>query len=236
LGLNKTNGNMYPWVTHTWNPLSGKCKHDCEYCYMKDSFLGELEKYKGEAEVVQKELRTDLGDGRTIFVGSATDIFGEWVSEEEIKDILNYCKKFDNTYLFQSKNPSRIGEFKDYLPKNCIVGVTLETNRSKYNVSDAPTPLQRYQDFLSIDHPRKMVSIEPIMDFDIDPFVEMIEEIDPEFVSIGADSKTNGLEEPNSEKIENLVLRLNEVTEIMLKENLKRLLNNYLESKRKIEN
>ena len=30
---------MYPWVTHTWNPLAGRCKHDCNYCYMKRSFL-----------------------------------------------------------------------------------------------------------------------------------------------------------------------------------------------------
>jgi len=236
LGLNKTSGNMYPWVTHTWNPLSGKCKHDCEYCYMKDSFLGELEKYKGDAEVVQKELNTDLGAGRTIFVGSATDLFGEWVSEKEIKKILSYCKEFDNTYLFQSKNPARIADFEYYLPENCIVGVTLETNRAEYDVSDAPSPLRRYQGFFSINHPRKMVSIEPIMDFDIDPFVKMIEDIDPEFVSVGADSKTNGLEEPSSEKIEDLVLRLNESTEIMLKKNLKRLLNNYSELKRKVEN
>ena len=61
MGLNKTNGNMYPWVTHTWNPLAGECKHNCNYCYMKRSFLGNLKKYEGEVRLSDVELITDLG-------------------------------------------------------------------------------------------------------------------------------------------------------------------------------
>lgn len=30
--LNKAKGNMYEWVTHTWNPLAGECSHGCSYC------------------------------------------------------------------------------------------------------------------------------------------------------------------------------------------------------------
>ena len=33
--LNKQSGNMYSWVTHTWNVVKGKCPHGCIYCYMK---------------------------------------------------------------------------------------------------------------------------------------------------------------------------------------------------------
>lgn len=33
--MNKQRGNMYSWVSHTWNPVKGKCPHDCNYCYMK---------------------------------------------------------------------------------------------------------------------------------------------------------------------------------------------------------
>jgi DNA repair photolyase len=44
--LNPSKGNMYPFVTHTWNPIRGKCPHDCSYCYMKndraDSGIGEV--------------------------------------------------------------------------------------------------------------------------------------------------------------------------------------------------
>ncbi len=44
-----------------------------------------------------------------------------------------------------------------------------------------------------------MVTIEPIMDFDLEPFVEMIKNTKPKFVNIGADSKGHNLPEPSSE-------------------------------------
>jgi protein gp37 len=220
--LNKTNGNMYPWVTHTWNPLAGRCKHDCNYCYMKRSFLGNLKKYDGEVRLSDKELNTDLGSGNTIFVGSATDIFGEWVPSSAIKSILQYCGKFPNTYLFQTKNPKRFAEFIGLLPKDSIIATTLETNR-KYDISKAPQPFQRYQEFLTIEFPRKMISIEPILDFDLKEFLMWIENINPEFVSIGADSKNNGLKEPNSDKIKKLIDSFESIAEIRIKKNLKRI-------------
>lgn len=223
MGLNKTNGNMYPWVTHTWNPLAGRCKHECSYCYMKRSFLGNLKKYNGEVRLFEEELTTDLGFGKTIFVGSAADIFGEWVPEDVIINILNFCRKFSNTYLFQSKNPGRFVEFLELLPKNSIIATTLETNRN-YNISKAPTPSQRYHDFISIDYPRKMVSIEPILDFDVEEFLTWIKKINPEFVSMGADSKNNDLQEPSFDKIEGLIIGIKEFTEIRVKKNLKRVL------------
>lgn len=33
--LNESTGNMYPWLTHTWNTIKGTCPHNCDYCYMK---------------------------------------------------------------------------------------------------------------------------------------------------------------------------------------------------------
>lgn len=214
---------MYPWVTHTWNPVAGSCQHDCSYCYMKQNFLGKLEKYKGKIRLDKEALETNLGEGNTIFVGSATDIFGEWIPKNMILNVLDYCKKFQNTYLFQSKNPKRIGDFIDLLPKNSIIGTTLETNRG-YNISKAPQPPQRYRDFLKIDYPRKMVSIEPILDFDLDEFLVWIKNINPEFVSVGADSKNRDLQEPSPDKVHSLIIELNKLTEIRQKKNLERLL------------
>ena len=221
MGLNKTNGNMYPWVTHTWNPLAGKCQHNCEYCYMKRSFLGNLGKYKGEVSLAEDALNTDLGSNNTIFVGSATDMFGKWVPENVIKKILKYCNKFSNSYLFQSKDPGRMAEFIGFLPKDSIIATTLETNRV-YEITSAPQPSQRYHDFLSIAHPRKMISIEPIMDFDLEEFLTWIKDINPEFVSIGADSKNNSLKEPSPHKIRALILGIKKFAEIREKKNLKR--------------
>jgi len=59
--LRKQAGNMYDWVTHTWNPV-GKCRHNCSYCYMKRFPLGEL-------RFDEREMNTNLGSGNVIFVG-----------------------------------------------------------------------------------------------------------------------------------------------------------------------
>src|SRR3990167_1900105 len=37
--LNKQKGNMYGFVTHTWNPIKGKCSHNCSYCLDGDMLI-----------------------------------------------------------------------------------------------------------------------------------------------------------------------------------------------------
>lgn len=37
--IKESKGNMYEFVTHTWNPIKGKCSHGCTYCYMKKCVL-----------------------------------------------------------------------------------------------------------------------------------------------------------------------------------------------------
>jgi hypothetical protein len=69
-----------------------------------------------------------------------------------------------------------------------------------------------------------MVSIEPIMDFELFYFAEWIREIAPEFVSIGADSKGHHLPEPPAEKVRELITELEKFTKVIQKDNLKRIL------------
>lgn len=46
--------------------------------------------------------------GNNIFVGAMSDVFGSWVPDEWIKQILDACKKyFIHNYLFLTKNPER---------------------------------------------------------------------------------------------------------------------------------
>jgi hypothetical protein len=68
-----------------------------------------------------------------------------------------------------------------------------------------------------------MISIEPIMDFDHDIFMEWLREINPDFVSIGADSKNHHLPEPTPDKLEALITQLQGITQVIIKDNLKRL-------------
>ena len=358
--LNKQKGNMYSFVTHTWNPIKGKCSHDCSYCLdgdtlilmadlsfkkLKDVIIGDIvmgtEKtsqysklspsrvigkairvigkakkedyaYKidisdtsiicssnhkwlidrgrwrsivdglkvgmqikqvtaiktgyskilscqaigmrklydiqtttqnfiangfvshncymkafknlGELRLDEKSLKDDLGSGNFIFVGSSTDMFADDVPVTWIRKVLCLCNIFDkNKYLFQTKNPRAFEKFKGLFPSDSIYGVTIETNREN-DLSNAPSRGSRLHWIAYVDIPEpRMVSIEPIMDFDLDEMVDWIYAIKPKFVSIGADSKGHHLPEPSSMKIESLIKKLQEFTEVKIKTNMGRL-------------
>ena len=117
MGLNKSKGNMYEFITHTWNTIKGRCYHDCSYCYMKR--WGALRPVRFDT----KELKTDLGTGNFIFVGSSCDMFAEDIPDKWITLTLQHCEKFGgNKYLFQTKNPKRVLQFKLL---NAVVCTTL---------------------------------------------------------------------------------------------------------------
>ena len=67
MALNKSIGNMYAFVSHTYNPMKGECEHSCAYCFMRCKLL--LPPLRLEL----KELKVNLGEGNFIFVGSSTD-------------------------------------------------------------------------------------------------------------------------------------------------------------------
>lgn len=214
--LNKQKGNMYPFVSHTWNPIKGKCSHDCKYCYMK--------RFKQKPiRLVEKELNDNLGEKNFIFVGSSVDMFADDVPREWIIDVLFQCTEYPkNTYLFQSKNPKRFKEFNKYFPDNIILGTTIETNREGFNYK-APPVTERQYHIQEFDF-KIMITIEPIIDFDFDIMVNWLKDINPDFVSIGADSKGHNLPEPSPQKIQNLIHELEKFTKVIKKDNLKRLI------------
>ena len=197
--LNKSTGNMYKWVTHTWSPIKG-CKYDCSYCYTR--YLNNLP----WPWLSEKALRDNLGEGRTIFVCSQADMFGDWVQEEWVRAILEKCKEYDNTYLFQTKNPSRFYHFLGEYPPKRILGTTIESNREDAlaKISKAPSPLIRAT-AMSMLPAKKEVTIEPIIDFDLGEMIILIGLAKPDFVAIGADSRGHGLPEPSEQKIRDLM-------------------------------
>lgn len=213
---------MYNWVTKTRGYIGGQCPFHCTFCYVEDlkRFPNVKERYTGEIRLLEKELEKNEGSGHTIFVQDCSDLFAGDVPTEFIQQVIEHCNKYDNTYLFQTKNPKRFTEFK--FPVKSILGISLESNRD-YGLTKSPTPRTRVVDFYEIKHPRKMCNIEPICDFDLDVMVNWIKQINPEFVSIGADSKHHGLEEPSKDKVNRLIEELEKVTKVMIKSNLGRL-------------
>ena len=68
MGLNVSSGNMYEFISHTFNTIKGKCYHDCSYCYCK-SIAKRFNKIQSDVKLDEKELTKNLGKGNFIFVG-----------------------------------------------------------------------------------------------------------------------------------------------------------------------
>jgi len=220
--LRESKGNMYDWVTHTWNPIKGKCPHNCSYCYMKR--WGEQK----PLHLDERELKTNLGSGNFIFVGSSTDMFADKTIDVVdchcIESVLKKMSEHNNSYLLQTKNPKGLYWFKDYLPEKTVVCTTIETNRWYPEVmNECPSTQMRAYWIAKIGKPC-YVTIEPIMDFDLKEMVEVIKSCKPIQVNIGSDSGNNNLPEPSKEKLLALVEELKKFTVIAKKSNLERLL------------
>lgn len=133
------------WCDASWNPVTG-CRHGCEYCYARriaerfggltpdnqNHVLEELNHdVRGNADVYPFGFaptfhRYKLDElqhwkkPRTIFVCSMADLFGNWVPDKWILDVLDACKAApQHRYLFLTKNPKRYVQLADMdvLPK-----------------------------------------------------------------------------------------------------------------------
>ena len=221
--LRPQTGNMYSFITHTINMIKGKCSHDCVYCYMK--------RFKqNPIRLDEKELKANLGEDNFIFVGSSTDMWAPDVPQEWIELVLFACLRYpDNRYLFQSKRPDRFNGFTSLLGKeNVILGTTLETNIDTLigGIAQAPPPVARAYRLgrLAMIGYKTMVTVEPVMEFDLEPMTQLIMDCHPEWVNIGADSKGHNLPEPSMAKVNELISVLrDEGIKVKTKSNLKRL-------------
>lgn len=225
MGLNKVTpgSQMYQWINATWNTVKGECPHGCTYCYVK-----RWGKQKS-VHFDEKELNTDLGKGNFIFVGSGCDLFAEDIPDKWINKTLDHCMKFDNKYLFQSKNPWRILDYINHvvLTYQSVICTTMETNRFYSDImGTCPTSSERVFAMHEVSKVVKtFITIEPIMDFDLKEFVIELKQCNPTQVNIGADSGNNHLPEPSKEKLLALINGLKKFTIIDQKRNLNRILN-----------
>ncbi len=205
--LKLAKGNMYEWVSHTKSFLAGECLHKCSYCYVQKNPFGVSKRYKGKLRIVEKEFFEDIGSNKTIFIEHMNDLFAEGLPDIFINRVLDYCKKYNNVYVFQTKNPKRAYEYIKQMPEKFMMGTTIESDKYYPNISKAPKPEERAEGISKFKNfpVKTFITIEPILDFDIDIFSKMIIDIRPDFVNIGADSKNCSLPEPKPPKIIKLI-------------------------------
>lgn len=224
--MKEEKGNMYPGFK-TWNPLAGECPHKCSYCSTNTlkRYPVILFKYSGPLRIDAKAMDKNIGSGNTIFVCAQNDLFAETVPDVFIRCILDYCKSFSgNTYFFQSKNPARMIDYKPAFPQGSILCTTIESNRDNLSceapgMEDRAYAMKHLKRFF-----KTAITIEPIVDFDLEEFVKLLKFAEPDKINIGSDSKRNNLPEPSKEKILALIDELKKFTVIDQKRNLARLL------------
>ena len=212
----KKRSNMYKLSLKQWSPFVG-CKHGCKYC--PSSFQAQLKRWakvncrqcyefvphKHEERLNQKLPKTKYM--QFIFVCPCGDI--AFCPTDYLIAIRNrIIAEPDKDFLLQSKNPRTFN--RAIFPNNVVLGTTLETNRDDLyeGISKAPKPSRRYADFLKVKHPVKMITVEPVIDFDTDVMIAWIENINPCMVWLGYDSRKNHLPEPELKKVKSLYWEL----------------------------
>jgi protein gp37 len=206
----------------TWSPFKG-CRFDCTYCV--PSFQRQAKRQKHRCDLCysyephEHEERLRVGaipsSAKIVFVAANGDLaFAEPAFIERIIDVIREKneRRPELTYFLQSKRPACFARHCRQLPSNVVLLTTLETNRDVgyRRISKAPLPSVRHRQFLALDHSRKVITIEPLLDFDLKPFVSMMADASPEYVWLGLNSRPRelNLPEPSSRKIQTLVSRL----------------------------
>jgi protein gp37 len=182
---------------YTWNPISG-CLHGCPYCYMnrmEKRFPGIMEpKFRPEYLEKFKRVRK-VKPGDKIFVGSSGDMWGQWVINDLIWQVLHATTpRQDVTFQFLTKNPKRYKEWHLWPYPNCWFGTTVDgTSKTENNlftlVRSVPEQVVCF------------VSFEPLLSHVLVP-EEQWKKLD--WIIIGADS-TRGAKKPPAWWAESLI-------------------------------
>jgi len=210
--------NMYA-KAKTANYFIG-CEFRCKYC--TPSFQAQMKRQKHRCmncyNYTPHEHPERLGkipNSEIVFVCGDGDI--SFSSIEYTKKIIETVKtksKPTQTIYFQSKNPAYFENFE--FPPNVILLTTLETDDDEIyaEISQAPLPTDRADDFRKLKYPRKILTLEPLIKYHKERFIEIIKGIQPEAVWIGYNSRPNyvTLPEPSLAETMELITELRKFT------------------------
>jgi hypothetical protein len=194
-----------------------------------------LEMYSGPLRLDAKSFLTHYGQGRVIFMEHMNDLFASGVTDEWVLSILQHAWLWpNNSFVFQTKNPVRaIAHVNTDGSAPCIradrdyLGATIETNRNVNPCAPWPSDRALAMAVLREKYPamKLFITVEPVLDFDVDSMLGFMRHIMPTFINIGADSKGNGLEEPTADKLHAFIAGVQAMgIEIREKKNLGRIL------------
>ena len=208
--IRRADGSVLPG--YTWNPTGG-CLHGCTWqmpdgsvteCYAKtvaeriarSSYQHGFEHHYWRPHALRDPLRLKAASG--IFVGSMADLFGHWVPQEQIDQVLEVMSEAHwHTFQTLSKYPLRLREYD--FPDNVWVGVSLPAGHLM-SVTGAQRALGAYlRHMVHIQASVRFLSIEPLW-FDVAPVFERwlagYDNLPFEWAIIGAASNGRRLFQP----------------------------------------
>ncbi len=166
------NRTKIEWTDYTWNPVTGcwgpggtaEKPNRCFYCYAqkvarrftKDQKLGYSDPFMPKLWGDRLNQPAKIKKPSKIFVCSMGELFGEWVPDEWINQVIGtaWFVAPHHTFQFLTKNPKRLLDFNPW-PSNCWVGTTVT------NQTDAD---ERLPWLLQVEAPVRFVSHEPLLE------------------------------------------------------------------------
>ena len=208
--FNEQKSENIEWAKWSWNPITG-CRHGCPYCYARDISNRYKWPTKFEATLYPDRMtdpsRTKIPEHRkdeigidTVFVCSMADLFGDWVPQEWIDEVIAAVALHEKwNFIFLTKNPKRYIGIE--WPSNAWVGTTVDTQKKVEAAVET---------FSQINANVKFLSCEPLsehLQFNADEF-----DIEGEWLSvfnwviIGGQSRTSGMDaaQPKWQWVESL--------------------------------
>ena len=121
--MNKQGIKGIGWCNYTVNPIKGLCQGGCWYCYARRMY----KRFKWPQEVTYRPEELDkiaqIKEPSRIFICSTHDLFGEWIPDKWIFDIIIKLQNYpQHTFLLLTKNPTRYAKWN--LRDNFWCGVT----------------------------------------------------------------------------------------------------------------
>lgn len=117
---------------YTLNPVKGLCPVDCKdnqgksYCYARRMY----KRFKWNPQIrfaletLSRESILKIPDGSKVFIGSTMELFGDWIENNWMHDILDTVVSYpQHTFIFLTKKPENLIKWK--FPPNCWVGVSV---------------------------------------------------------------------------------------------------------------
>lgn len=213
-------GRGIEWTQYSWNPVGG-CFHACSWempdgsianCYAEDvatrvaqtAYPQGFEHHYWHPAKLPEPLR--VKEPSRIFVGSMADLFGRWVPEEQISQVLEVCRQSHwHTFQLLTKNPKRATQF--HLPPNCWLGASTPPS-FMWNKPLTPVQQTRMLDITLIalrdsNARTRWLSAEPLA-FDIVPILRQHPGA-VQWIVIGAASNGKTLYPPQEAHVRRLV-------------------------------